>query len=180
MAADPMELLAALADESRLRLFALVLLQSPTTAEAAGATGIREKDVLRMMTRLESVGLVARAAQRWHAQPQAVQDAVRSSAPPQEYVDHGADDPNAAAVLRTFMPHGRLEQIPAVRNKRLVILDHIARMFEPGVRYSEREVSVLLKAFHSDYAALRRHLVDEGFLARESGSYWRSGGTVVL
>ena len=45
------------------------------------------------------------------------------------------------------------------------MLDQVARVFEPGVRYPEREVYALLRAFHPDYAALRRYLVDEGFLS---------------
>ena len=52
------------------------------------------------------------------------------------------------------------------------------RVFEPGIRYPEREVNVLLAVWHPDVAALRRYLVDEGFLTREAGVYWRSGGTV--
>jgi hypothetical protein len=36
----------------------------------------------------------------------------------------------------------------------------------------------MLGAFHDDYAALRRYLVDEEFLSREGGSYWRTGGSV--
>ncbi|MDQ1615762.1 MAG: hypothetical protein QOJ60_1701, partial [Actinomycetota bacterium] len=87
-------------------------------------------------------------------------------------------DPAAAAVLRTVMPHGSLAQMPVARGKRLVVLDQIAMVFEPGRRYDEREVNSLLKAFHHDYAALRRYLVDEGFLTRDSGMYWRVGGTV--
>jgi hypothetical protein len=51
-------------------------------------------------------------------------------------------------------------------------------VFEIGVRYPEREVDALLRAFHDDYAALRRYLVDEGFLARDHAEYWRSGGSV--
>ena len=35
-----------------------------------------------------------------------------------------------------------------------------------------------LRAFHPDTAALRRYLVDEGFLTREHNVYWRTGGTV--
>ncbi|MEV0203527.1 DUF2087 domain-containing protein [Nonomuraea sp. NPDC050691] len=35
-----------------------------------------------------------------------------------------------------------------------------------------------LRAFHDDYAALRRYLVDEGLLSREDNVYWRSGGPV--
>jgi len=33
---------------------------------------------------------------------------------------------------------------------------------------------------HPDHAALRRYLVDEGFLERAGGIYWRTGGTVEL
>jgi hypothetical protein len=35
----------------------------------------------------------------------------------------------------------------------------------------------VLRQFHDDVAALRRYLVDEEFLDREAGEYWRSGGT---
>jgi hypothetical protein len=42
----------------------------------------------------------------------------------------------------------------------------------------EQEVNDLLAPIHSDVAALRRHLVDEQFLTRQAGVYWRSGGTV--
>ena len=36
----------------------------------------------------------------------------------------------------------------------------------------------MLKRFHPDAAALRRYLVDEGFMCREQGEYWRTGGRV--
>jgi hypothetical protein len=36
----------------------------------------------------------------------------------------------------------------------------------------------VLRRFHPDVAALRRYLVDEGFLDREAGVYWRAGGRV--
>lgn len=82
------------------------------------------------------------------------------------------------AVLRTFIRNGRVTTLPAKRSRRLVLLDHIAQLFDVGVRYSEVEVNLMLRNLHDDYAALRRHLVDEGFLSRDKGEYWRSGGTV--
>ncbi len=88
-----------------------------------------------------------------------------------------SDEAEVERVLRVFMPDGHLVQIPAKHSKRLVVLDHIARIFEPGVRYDEKQVNALLRAFHPDHAALRRYLVDEGFLTRDHGVYWRSGGT---
>lgn len=87
-------------------------------------------------------------------------------------------DPATAAVFRAFFVGGRLQTMPAKRAKRLVVLDHIARVFEPGVRYPESDVNALLRSFHADYAMLRRYLVDEGFLARDKGVYWRTGGSV--
>jgi len=37
---------------------------------------------------------------------------------------------------------------------------------------------IWVKELSDDHAALRRYLVDEGFLSRQAGVYWRSGGTV--
>ena len=76
------------------------------------------------------------------------------------------------------MRAGRIVTIPAKRSRRLVLLDHIAQLFEVGVRYQEGEVNLRLRHLHDDYATLRRYLVDEGFLSRERGEYWRTGGTV--
>lgn len=171
------DLLGALADESRLRCFAAVLLGATTTGEVAERVRLREREALKALTTLEAVGLVAREGDGWVARPEALREAVAAGSR-RTYVDHGTADEKAAAVLRAFMPDGHLDQIPSARAKRLVVLDHMVRVFEPGVRYSEPDVNALLAAFHPDYAALRRYLVDEGFLARERGTYWRIGGTV--
>ncbi len=82
-------------------------------------------------------------------------------------------------ILRTFLDDdGRLRSVPAKYSKRLVILDHLAQLFEPGERCSESEVNRRLRAVHDDVAALRRYLVEDGFLDRSGGFYWRMGGTV--
>ncbi len=39
-------------------------------------------------------------------------------------------------------------------------------------------MNAILRSFDDDVATLRRYLVDEGFLDRSDGFYWRSGGTV--
>ena len=85
-----------------------------------------------------------------------------------------------SAVLRTFFRDGRLVRIPARRSRRLVVLDHLAQRFEPGIRYTEAEVNERLAEVHPDVAALRRYLVDEGLLDRtiDGDRYWRSGGSV--
>jgi hypothetical protein len=81
-------------------------------------------------------------------------------------------------VLGNFLTEeGRLRTIPAKHAKLLVVLDRLAQEFEPGRTYPEAEVNQILQRFHPDFAALRRYLVENGFMTRESNSYWRSGGT---
>jgi len=81
-------------------------------------------------------------------------------------------------VLANFLdPEGRLKTIPTKLSKLLVVLDRIAQEFEPGETYPEAQVNDVLQRFHPDYAALRRYLVENGFMTREDNVYWRSGGT---
>jgi hypothetical protein len=63
-------------------------------------------------------------------------------------------------------------------SKRRIVLERIAIELAPGVRDEEREVNAVVGRFSDDHAALRRYLVDEGFLDREAGVYWRAGGRV--
>ncbi len=90
---------------------------------------------------------------------------------------------SADRVLASFLDaEGRLRTIPTKQGKLLVVLDHLAQSFEPGLRYPEPRVNDILAAFHPDYAALRRYLVENEFLDRAAQDngwvYWRSGGTV--
>ena len=79
-------------------------------------------------------------------------------------------------ILQTFFSGESLVEIPANRRKRLVILERLAQDFEPGMRYSEAEVSRQLGHYNPDYAALRRYLVEESLMSRAAGVYWRTGG----
>ena len=94
--------------------------------------------------------------------------------PPGEYA------PDRELLRRFFGADGRLLTMPTRHLKRLSVLDHVAQRFELGRTYDEREVDAILKAVHEDHAALRRYLVDDGFLTREAGVYWRSGGTFAI
>ena len=80
--------------------------------------------------------------------------------------------------LRGFVRGGRLETMPAKRERRRQLLAEVAQLFEPGVRYREPVVNDLLLAVYIDCATLRRYLVDEEFMDRADGVYWRIGGPV--
>lgn len=166
-----------LADDDRLRVFAALALGDATAEQVGATTGLPPRTVLAALSKLELGGVVRTCPAGWEVDRPALRRHAQEDAVP-PYEDEGLE-PRTAAVLRAFLRDGRLVSIPSVRSKRLVVLDHVAKVFEPGVRYAEREVDALLRVFHDDHAALRRHLVDEAFLTREAGVYWRSGGTVL-
>jgi hypothetical protein len=80
--------------------------------------------------------------------------------------------------LLGFLRDGKIDTMPAKQSRRRQLLAEVAQVFEPGVRYPEGQVNITLGALYPDYAALRRYLVDEDFLDRAGGEYWRVGGPV--
>ncbi len=174
----PEMLCGLLAEEERLLTFAAVVLGAQSPSAVTAATGLPARDVVRALRRLEQGGLIETVDGRLTGTPSVFKEAMRAYAPeptPDEPLD---PDQAKANVLRAFVRDGRLVTIPATRGKRLVILEHIAACFEPGVRYPERAVDAVLRAWHEDYVSLRRYLIDEDLMARENGIYWRSGGAV--
>ena len=51
-------------------------------------------------------------------------------------------------------------------------MEKIAKVFEPGRRYTEREVNLLIADFHDDFCTIRRDMIGEKLLARDQGIYW--------
>ena len=144
------------------------------------ATGLDAKALGRALTRLVDAGLVERADDGTLAllAEAFALAAARRCADRASRTRSATSIRMSAKVLRAFVRDGRLSSIPTSRTKRLVVLDLLAQEFEPGERYSEAMVNLMLGRWHADTAALRRYLVDEGFLDREAGQYWRMGGTV--
>jgi hypothetical protein len=170
-----------LADESRLRVVAALVLGARSLDEVRTRADLDTRAAATAMTRLIESGLVVRDEDgTCRLLSDAFADAARVAATSRPRVDPAeGESAEAAKVRRAFVRDGRLVSIPTVRSKRLVLLDMLAQEFEPGRRYSEPMVNLMLGKWHADTAALRRYLVDEGFLDRSAGEYWRSGGTVL-
>ena len=173
-------LVGLLAEEERLKVMAAVVLGAGSADEVVTATGLDRRRVIQALERLAGGRLVVTgddgslrvATERFKAAARQAA-AERPTVKPEEL---GAT-PEQADVLRNFMDDGRLTSIPAQRAKRVVVLDFLSQQFEPGKAYPERDVNFMLGKYHRDYAALRRYLVDEQFLERRDGFYWRAGGT---
>jgi hypothetical protein len=175
---DAARLVGLLADPTRLKVVAALVLGAGTLEEVAAAAGLPLKDVALAARRLARGGLVARDRNALRLRADAFAAAARDAAAAAPAPEPLSSDPAEDAVLSAFVRGGRLVSIPAQAGKRRIVLEHLVRVFEPGVRYPEREVNALLAVWHPDHAALRRYLVDAGLLSRAAGVYWRSGGWV--
>ncbi|HEV8626997.1 MAG TPA: DUF2087 domain-containing protein [Acidimicrobiia bacterium] len=181
MSSEASTLLGLLADDDRLRTVAALVLGSgpATVSEVAASAGLDLRRAAKALTRLAGAGLVDQDGDSYVLRPERFREALESLARLGEPADtpHSGRGPDADRILRIFVRDGKLVQIPAVHSKRLVVLDWLASMFEPGRAYAEKEVNEVLRGVHADYAALRRYLVDDEFLHRRDGFYWRAGGT---
>jgi hypothetical protein len=180
MPETPDEILRALADPERLAIAGTLARRDATAGELAEALDLPLKRVRSHMNRLTSTG-VARItnARAYRLDAETLRWAAEQVGPPRGAgMALGAANEDEETVLRTFFRGGKLTEIPTKRSKRLIVLERFALEFEPGRRYEEKEVNVIVGALYPDHAAIRRYLVDEGFLDRDHGVYWRAGGRV--
>jgi hypothetical protein len=175
---DATALVGLLSDPHRRRVVAAIELGARRVDEVVAATALTPAQVAKALGRLIESGLVVNGADGLATVGDAFQRAARQAniRPLSNEFDDVPDE--IRKVLRAFVVGGRLKSIPVAPAKRIVILDWLAQEFEPGAKYSEKQVNLILGQRHADTAALRRFLVDGGFLDRADGQYWRAGGTV--
>jgi hypothetical protein len=181
---DAARLVGLLADDDRRRVVAALVLGAVDADSVVQASSLTPARVGRALARLEDAGLVERGSDGTLVLlEQAFAAAARTGSGTRAEGGQGGPvgpTDEATLVLSRFIRDGRLTSIPSTRTKRLVVLELLAQEFEPGRRYSESMVNLILGRWHPDTAALRRYLVDEGYLDRAAGEYWRAGGPVVV
>jgi predicted transcriptional regulator len=178
-----LEFFKALADSNRLKIIG-VLAQKPCTVEQLAALlNLGISTTSHHLSMLAHVGLVTAEANGHYYTYSLQTDVLREMAQrllKEENLPKLSDDVDFESydrkVLTAFTDQeGRIKSFPAQNKKYLVILKYVVKAFEPGVRYTEKQVNEILSRFNEDTAQLRRDLVDYHFMAREGGggAYWK-------
>jgi len=176
-------LFKALSDPNRLRIVGLLAGQPYSVEQLAALLKLSASTISHHLGRLAQVGLVSARAEGYYSVYQLEQEALQRvrllfSAP--QLQDAAADvdlDAYDRQVVANFTrPDGKLKQIPAQQKKLEAVLRYVVQAFEPGKRYSEKQINEILARFHADTATLRRELVGAGLMQREGGGgeYWRT------
>lgn len=171
----------ALVDPNRLAVAGALANRMLTSAEVVERTGLDARAVIEAIGQLRQVGLVEAHGDGYRLDTECLRKLASDLADVEiamdPYIGFGMTD-DEIAVLERFFSARTLTEMPASRAKRLIVLERISHEFDLGARYSESDVNDVLRPFHLDVATIRRHLIDEGFLDRDSGEYLRSGGRV--
>jgi hypothetical protein len=173
-------IMKALADESRLAIVRSLLEQSQYVEEIAKRHALAPSTVSFHLKKLEQAGLVSSKKEQYYVVIQAnvplfdttLKEIVSASPASKDLQDERIDDYHRK-VLESFFRHGTLDKLPAQQKKRLIVLEQFAIRFDPERRYSEQEVTGIIKPLFDDYCTIRRLLVDEGFVQRDGSTYWR-------
>ena len=68
--------------------------------------------------------------------------------------------------IQKYIKDGRIIQMPRKWESKEKLFIYVASFFDAGQEYTEKEVNEILKEHYSDYALLRRYLVDFNLLMR--------------
>ena len=81
------------------------------------------------------------------------------------------DEAYRKKVIDAFFEYGKLKSIPSQRKKELIVLEEIAKAFEKGRDYTEREVNLIIADFNDDFCTIRRDMISERILTRDNMLY---------
>ena len=187
--------LKVMADKSRFRLLSLLSEREYTVKELAEELELKEPTISWHLTMLRNNDMVdvrqEGTSHYYRLKQQGVHALLKDlKRKVQEEAAQDDSDEFERQILNTFFQkegvreikledrtiqvvQHRLKEIPTQRKKQVIVLRRLAQEFEPGVHYTEKEVNEILKRFHPDFASLRRYLIDNKLMERDTRLYWR-------
>ncbi|MFI6095205.1 DUF2087 domain-containing protein [Lentzea sp. NPDC051213] len=158
---SPETVVRVLAEPTRLRAYAAVVLGAGTLADIAAASGLTVKDAGTALRKLREAGLV-------EGEPARPADLKALAATLTERMP--------ADGLAPFVRGDKLVSLPVAADRRRKILEHVAsKAFVAQTYYEEKEINERLRAWcdggELDHVTIRRYLVDLGLLERGGGLY---------
>ncbi len=177
--ADAIKLFKCLSDKSRLQILKSLSIEDMYVERLAERLDLTPATISFHMKKLSDVGAVKSYRTQYYTMYSLCRDVFQSRI--LDIICAESDEANMQAqrdaeyrdrVIRAFFEYGKLKSIPTQRKKERIILEEIAKSFEPGRIYSEREVNIIIADFHDDFCTIRRDMIGEKIMVRENGNYW--------
>ena len=180
--AEAVRLFKCLADKSRLQILRSLTLEDMDAERLAERLDLTPATISFHMKKLAEAGVVSSYKQQYYTFytlhrevfDTPIMDIIVGASEEAAVQDEREAD-YRKRVIESFFEYGKLKSIPVQRKKERIILEEIAKAFEAGRVYTEREVNIIIADFHDDFCTIRRDMISEKIMAREDGKYWLVG-----
>jgi hypothetical protein len=170
-----LELLKLLADETRLHILNILLREDSYVEKIACELSLTPPTICYHLKKMEAAGVVNCSRSQFYMIyslnrdifDKPLYELIRTEQP---VVDE--EEKYRKEVISHFFKYGRLVQLPTQRKKREIVLGEIAKAFERGRTYDEREVNEIIHRYHEDHCFVRREMIACGIMERERETYW--------
>lgn len=177
--ADAIKLFKCLSDKSRLQILKSLTIEDMDVERLAGRLDLTPATISFHLKKLAQAGAVTSYKKQYYTMYSLCKDVfmtcildIISETSDEAAIQAQRDAEYRKRVLESFFEYGKLKSIPSQRKKERIILEEIAKSFEPGRVYTEREVNIIIADFHDDFCTIRRDMISEKIMDRENGKYW--------
>ena len=175
---EAINLFKCLADRSRIQILKSLMDEEMYVERLSERLGLTPATISFHLKKLVEVGAVKSRKEQYYTIYAinnevfnvSILDILKEKSEEKKLQDE-RDEAYRKKVIDSFFEYGKLKSIPAQRKKELIVLQEIAKAFEPGRDYTEREVNIIIADYHDDFCTLRRDMIAEGILTRDKMIY---------
>ncbi|MGN0350320.1 MAG: metalloregulator ArsR/SmtB family transcription factor [Roseburia sp.] len=176
---EAIKLFKCLADKSRLQILKSLIQEDMYVERLAERLGLTAPTISFHLKKLEDAGAVESYKEQYYTMYSIKKDVFMTniidiikeeSTEAEEQKER--EEAYRKKVISAFFEYGKLKSIPSQRKKERIVLEEIAKGFEKGKVYTEREVNLIIADYFDDFCTLRRDMISENILKRENASYW--------
>lgn len=176
---DAIRLFKCLADKSRLQILKSLMVEDMYVERLAERLDLSAPTITFHLKKLMDAGAVESRKEQYYTMYSIKKEVFMTSILDiikEESSDSALQEERELQyrkkVVDAFFEYGKLKSIPAQRKKEKICLEEIAKSFEAGKKYSEREINIIIADYNDDFCTLRRDMISEGILERDGAVYW--------
>ena len=171
-------LFKCLADKSRIQILKSLMTEDMYVERLSQRIGITPATVSFHLKKLEDVGAVRSRRDQYYTMYSINPDVfnvtildILKEESEEMTLQKERDEIYRKKVIDSFFEYGKLKSIPSQRKKERIVLEEIAKSFEKGREYTEREINIIIADFNDDFCTIRRDMISEGIITRENMIY---------
>ena len=176
--ADAIKLFKCLADKSRLQILKSLVQEDMYVERLAERLGLTPATISFHLKKLEDAQVVHAYKDQYYTMYSIRQEVFMTRIidiiqEESEVIDEQKkrEEEYREKVITSFFEYGKLKAIPSQRKKKKICLEEIAKAFEAGKTYDEKEVNEIIMKYFDDYCTIRRDMIGEKILCREGTKY---------